>query len=102
MELERFRVGRDQFLRALQAENIAVRIGTSAELYRQEIFQKRAAHSWDPRIYDGGVSYEGTICPVAHKVGQETFALEVAPPATVEDMADVVAALEKVATAYRR
>ena len=102
MELEKFKVDRDQFVRALLAENVGARIGTSAELYRQEIFQKRLAHSWDPRIYDGDVGYEGTICPVAHKVGQETFALEVAPPATTEDMADVVTALEKVAEAYRR
>ena len=102
MELEKFKVDRDQFVRALLAENVGARIGTSAELYRQEIFQKRLAYSWDPRIYDGDVSYEGTICPVAHKVGQETFALEVAPPATTEDMADVVAALEKVTKAYRR
>ena len=107
MEPEKFRMDadenvRDGFVRALQAENIAVRIGTSAELYRQEIFQKRLAHSWDPRIYDGNVSYEGAICPVAHRVGQETFAIEVAPPATAEDMADVVEALQKVTTAYRR
>ena len=102
MELEKFRVDRDTFVHALRAENIAARMGTSAELYRQEIFQKRLAHSWDPRIYDGNVSYEETLCPVAHKVGGETFAIEVAPPATTEDMADVVAALRKVAHAYRR
>ena len=93
---------RDRFVRALQAENVNVRVGTSAELYRQELFQKRAAHCWDPRIYDGDVSYEGTACPVAHKVGQEAFAMEVAPPATTGDMADVVEAMRKVAAAYRR
>ena len=102
MAPEKFQVDRDRFVRALQAENIGVRIGTSAELYRQEIFQKRLAHSWDPRIYDGDISYEGTICPVAHRVGQETFAIEVAPPATAEDMVDVVEALQKVTAAYRR
>jgi len=102
IELEKFRVDRDRFVRALQAENVNVRVGTSAELYRQELFQKRAAHCWDPRIYDGDVSYEGTACPVAHKVGQEAFAMEVAPPATTGDMADVVEAMRKVAAAYRR
>jgi dTDP-4-amino-4,6-dideoxygalactose transaminase len=102
LELEKFRVDRDHFVRALQAENIAVRVGTSAELYCQEFFQLRAAHSWDPRIYDGHVSYEGTVCPVAHRVGRRTFAMEVAPPATTQDMADVIAALRKVAVAYRR
>jgi len=101
LELEQLRVDRDQFVRALQAENIAARIGTSAELYRQEFFQVRAAHSWDPRIYDGHVSYEGTVCPVAHRIGQRTFAMEVAPPATTQDMADVIVALEKVTAAYR-
>ena len=102
LKLEEFLVDRDQFVRALQTENIAVRIGTSAELYRQELFQKRAAHSWDSRIYDGDASYEGTVCPVAHKVGRETFAVELAPPATTEEMADVVKALRKVAAGYRK
>lgn len=102
LDPDRFSVGRDEFVRALRAENIAVRIGTSAELYQQEIFQQRAAHSWDPRIYSGSVQYEGTVCPTAHTVGQKTFGIEVAPPATTTDMADVVAAVEKVAGAYRR
>ena len=44
----------------------------------------------------------GTICPVAYKVGRDTFGVEVAPPATIEDMADVVAALRKVAEACSR
>jgi len=102
MDLDAFRVDRDQFVRALRAENIACRIGTSAELYEQDIFRKKLAHSWDPRIYSGSVSYDGILCPVAHKVGKETFAVEVAPPADIEYMKDVVRALQKVADAYRR
>jgi dTDP-4-amino-4,6-dideoxygalactose transaminase len=102
MQLDKFRVTRDQFVRALQAEGVSARIGTSAELYMQEFFQKRAAHSWDPRIYQGHVDYAELVCPVARKVGQETFGIEVAPPATVADMADVAAALRKVAHAYYR
>ncbi|MEW6359322.1 MAG: DegT/DnrJ/EryC1/StrS family aminotransferase [Planctomycetota bacterium] len=101
MEPEKFRADRDQFVRALQAEGISVRIGTSAELYTQEFFQKKAGHSWDPRIYKGKVNYTKLVCSVARKVGQETFALDVAPPATEADMADVVAALQKVAAAYQ-
>jgi dTDP-4-amino-4,6-dideoxygalactose transaminase len=102
MALEKFRVSRDQFVRAIQMEGVSARIGTSAELYMQEFFQKKDAHSWDPRIYKGKVDYTRVVCPVARKVGQETFALEVAPPATVDDMADAVAALQKVSEACRR
>ena len=100
--LDQFRVDRDQFVRALAAENIACRIGTSAELYRQDVFIRQLAHSWDPRIYDGDARYDGTLCPVAHQVGQRTLALEVAPPATTADMADALAAMAKVAEAYRK
>jgi dTDP-4-amino-4,6-dideoxygalactose transaminase len=102
MELEKFRVSRDQFVRALVAEGVMVGVGTSAELYLQEFFQKKTAHSWDPRIYKGNVDYTKLVCPVARKVGQETFTIEVAPPAALNDMADVVAALQKVAGACRR
>ena len=101
MDLDQFRVDRDQFVRALAGENIACRIGTSAELYEQDIFARKLAHSWDPRIYDGEARYGGTLCPVAHQVGKSTFALEVAPPATTADMADALVALAKVAEAYR-
>jgi dTDP-4-amino-4,6-dideoxygalactose transaminase len=101
IDLDKFRVDRDRFVRALSAEGISVRIGTSAELYAQEFFQKKSGHSWDPRVYDGDVDYTTLVCPVARQVGRETFALAVAPPATEDDMADVVAALRKVADAYR-
>jgi dTDP-4-amino-4,6-dideoxygalactose transaminase len=101
MDLSAFRVDRDQFVRALKAENIACRIGTSAELYTQDIFRKRLAHSWDPRICGASVRYEGTICPVAHRVGMGTFALEVAPPAGPSDMGDAVEAMRRVAESYR-
>jgi len=100
MELEKFRVDRDQFVRALMAEGISARIGTSAELYTQEFFQQKAAHSWDPRIYTGAVDYTKLVCPNARKVGEETFAIAVAPPAAVADMRDTAAALKKVAEAY--
>ncbi len=102
IDVNRFRVERDQFVKALLAENIACRIGTNPEIYRQEIFTGKLAHSWDPRIYDGKASYEGTLCPVAAKVGRETFALEVAPPAATRDMRDTLEALRKVAEAYRK
>jgi len=101
MDLERLRIGRDRFVQALRAENISARLGTSAELYHQEIFIKKLAHCWDSRIYSGDVRYEGTLCPVAHKVGQETFGLEVAPPATTKDMDDTLEAMRKIAEAYR-
>ena len=101
LDLGVFRVDRDQFVRAAKAEGVGVGLGTSAELYKQEFFEKKAGHSWDPRIYDGDVDYTKVHCPVAHQVGLETFAIEVAPPATTEDMADVVAAVRKVADAYR-
>ena len=100
MELEKFRVNRNQFVKALLAEGVAVNMGTSAELYLQEFFQKKSAHSWDPRIYGGDVDYTTVVCPVAREVGKTTFGIELAPPATGDDMADTVAAMRKVASAY--
>ncbi|MFB6218300.1 MAG: hypothetical protein ABEH77_03825 [Halobacteriaceae archaeon] len=47
------------------------------------------------------MSYEGTVCPNAHEVGKRSFAIAVEPPATPDDMADTLAAIEKVADAYR-
>jgi len=101
MEPEKFRVGRDRFVRAVIAEGVSANTGTSAELYTQEFFREKAAHSWDPRICDSDVDYAGLVCPVARQVGQETLGLPVEPPLTFDDMADMVEALRKVAAAYR-
>ena len=100
MDPDRLTVDRNTFVRALLAEGIAANLGTSPELYLQEFFRKKAAHSWDPRIYEGDVDYTEQVCPAARRVGSTTFGLEVAPPATEEDMGDTASALRKVAEAY--
>jgi dTDP-4-amino-4,6-dideoxygalactose transaminase len=100
--VEEFAVDRDRFIEAVAAEGVNARVGTGAELYTTAFFREKDALAWDERLYDGDVSYEGTVCPTAHEVGKRSFALAVEPPADTEDMADTVAAVEKVADAYRR
>jgi perosamine synthetase len=102
LDVEAFSVDRDRFVEAVAAEGVSARVGTSAELYTTAFFRERDALSYHPDLYDGDVDYEGTVCPVAHEVGERSFALAVAPPATTADVADTAAAVRKVADAYRR
>jgi len=107
LRLEMLKVDRDQFVKALKAEGILAHIGTSPELYKQEIFQKKVGHAgtqcpFTCHLYKGGIDYTKVHCPNAARLGRETFGIEVHPTAGPEDMADVVEAIRKVAEAYRR
>lgn len=98
---DKFTVDRDQFVKALIAEGVRARIGTNPELYREKMFQEKSHHSWDPRIYDGDVSYKGTVCPVAHDIGKRSTGFLVNPTYTMDDMKDFVKGVKKVAGEYR-
>lgn len=105
LDLNRFQVDRDQFLRALQAEGIPAGLGNTPENYLEEVFQKQVGYGktncpfacpW----YKGKLDYRAHLCPVAEDLGERMFRLKVHPTATLDDMKDTADALEKVAKAY--
>ena len=106
MDPDRFRMDRNQFMRAVKAEGILCDVGTSPELYNQEIFKKKVGHGqqgcpFTCNYYKGEVDYTRVDCPNAHWLGERCLCFEVYPTATPEDMADVLRIVHKVAEAYR-
>lgn len=105
-------VSRDKFIEAVKAELPATELreaegsqlgcGYVKPLYLLPLFQKRIAFGKDGYpfnlIKDGNVSYEKGICPVVERIQEkELFSHEfMRPPATKEDLDDVVKAFQKV------
>jgi dTDP-4-amino-4,6-dideoxygalactose transaminase len=105
-------IGRDKFIEAVKAELPATelrelegqQIGTGyvKPLYLMPLFQKRIAFGKNNHpfilIENNSVSYEKGICPVVERLHEkELFTHEfMRPPATKEDLDDVVKAFEKV------
>jgi len=90
-------MSRDVFLKLLEAEGIPLGGGYIKPLYYQPIF-----HDNKPFIfqhYKGNASYEKGLCPVAEKLYYDDLILTdiVRPPATFDDMDNIIEGLEKVA-----
>ncbi len=89
-------------LRELEGQQLSY--GFAKPIYLQPIFQKRIAigkDGWPWRnnpLWTGTVSYEKGICPVTERMFEKELFLHefMRPPATREDLQDVVAAFKKV------
>ena len=103
-------VERDEFIDAVSAElpTSPDRIGTSLiwsgfsrPLYLLPMYQKLVAYNntfFGAPHYLGEVDYAAGLCPVAEKIENEKMIMNdfIRPPATIEDMKDVVDAFQKV------
>ncbi len=93
----------DLFAHAVQAEGIPLLARWNKPLYHLRIYQQRSARGqtgWPfvPPWYDGSVSYDHGICPVAEAVGESLVFFETLLrwPNTIEDMELAVQAIRKV------
>ena len=87
LNLERLRVGRKEVFTALRAENIGVNV------HYIPVY-------WHP--YYRQLGYEKGLCPVAEAAYERLISLPMFPAMTDEDVEDVITAIDKVISAYRR
>lgn len=89
-------ISRGWFVEALQAEGIPFWAGYNKPLYLLPLYQQRAHYAY--RHYKGDVSYRKGLCPVVEYMWERGVIATIAirPPATLEDMDDIVMAFEKV------
>lgn len=87
---------RDWFVNALNAEGIPFSAGYVKPLYYTPIYHENKPFIY--KYYKGTATYEPGSCPVAEKLHNELLiSIAVArPPATLDDMDDIIAAVEKV------
>jgi dTDP-4-amino-4,6-dideoxygalactose transaminase len=90
---------RPLFVKALVAEGIPVGAGYVPPLYWNPIYQNRDHFAY--RHYTGSVSYAKGLCPVTERLHERDLVITQIqrPPATTNDMDDVVRAIEKVLAA---
>ena len=96
-------VPRARFIEALGAEGIPMGSGYPRPLYHNPLFQDRLAYGkhgcpFTCHLYGGVVSYAKGLCPVAEDLCARSalWTFVVRPPATTQDMHDIVVAFEKV------
>jgi dTDP-4-amino-4,6-dideoxygalactose transaminase len=105
LNLDKLRVDRDAFVKAVRAEGVPIGIGTASEDYLEEIFQKKVGYGktscpFTCPWYKGDLDYTQVVCPNARRLSKEVFVLLVHPTIELEDLDDVIAAINKVAQAY--
>ncbi len=87
LQLSQLRVGRKEIFAALRAENIGVNV------HYIPVY-------WHP--YYQQLGYTRGLCPVAESAYERIISLPMFPAMTDQDVADVIAAVEKVVTYYAR
>ena len=87
MDLSRFKCTRDEFVKALQAENIECSVHYPIPLTKQPVFRE---------------NFKVHECPVAEAVSKRIFSLPVHPQLNKMQLEKIVEALETVASYYYR
>jgi dTDP-4-amino-4,6-dideoxygalactose transaminase len=89
-------IPRNLFCDALKAEGIPCAAGYVQPLYLSPLYLEKRAFAF--KHYQGNVKYEKGICPVAELLYEKELVntMICRPPATIEDMQDVVSAIHKI------
>jgi len=89
-------IPRNLFCDALKAEGIPCAAGYVEPLYLNPLYLEKQAFAF--KHYDGNTKYEKGICPTAELLHEKTLINTIIcrPPATIEDMKNVVDAIKKI------
>ena len=107
LKLDKIRVDRDTFVKAVRAEGVPIGLGSASEGYQEDAFQKLQGYGnttcpFGCPWYEGTADYSDVSLPVARRLGNEVFVLQVHPTIEREDLDDVVHAIEKVLEVYQK
>lgn len=107
LDLDKLKVTKDRFIEAVAAEGVPIQRHTTSQLYMDPTFQKQLGYGrsqcpFKCPLYKGKLNYKENLCPTSERIGRETFRLLVHPTIEKEDLADVIAAVDKVYKAYKK
>lgn len=93
---EKVQVPRNVFVEALNAEGIPFGAGYVRPLYLSPLYHDKRPFAY--KHYQGTATYDKGLCPTAERLHEkDLITTQVArPPATLADMDDIVAAMEKI------
>ncbi len=106
LDLDKLKVTKDEFIKAVAAEGVPIQPHATSELYMNPTFQKQLGYGrsqcpFKCPLYKGRLNYQENLCPKAQRIGRETFRLRVHPTIEEEDLDDVMSAINRVFKAYR-
>ena len=89
-------ISRNIFCDALKAEGIPIFAGYVEPLHLNPIYTEKRAYAF--KHYTGNVEYGKGVCPVAEKLHETDLINTIIcrPPATLDDMKDIVLAIHKI------
>lgn len=89
-------ISRNKFCEALVAEGIPCFAGYVPPLYLNPLYTEKRAFAF--RNYTGAVKYEKGICPISESLHEKYLinTLVCRPPATLDDMHDIIRAIKKI------
>jgi len=89
-------IPRDKFCEALVAEGIPCFAGYVEPLYLNTLYHEKRAFAF--QHYRGNFKYEKGLCPIAESLYEKYLinTLVCRPPATIEDMQDIITAIQKI------
>ena len=89
-------IPRNLFCEALKAEGIPCSAGYVEPLYLNPLYLQRRAFAF--KHYKGNAKYEKGLCPVAELLYEKELLITMMcrPPATIEDMVDIMTAIQKI------
>jgi len=93
---EQIGISRNKFCESLNAEGIPCGAGYVKPLYMNPLYLEKRSFAF--RHYTGKIEYFKGLCPVTENLHEQkvvTIAV-VRPPATIDDMADIVNAIKKI------
>jgi dTDP-4-amino-4,6-dideoxygalactose transaminase len=107
LNLDEITVDRDTFVQAVRSEGVPIGLGTASEGYLEDAFQKLIGYGntscpFGCPWYKGEADYSDVTLPVAIKLGNQVFVLQVHPTIEKQDLDDVVNSVEKVLDAYQK
>jgi perosamine synthetase len=89
-------ISRNKFCKSLNAEGIPCGAGYVKPLYLNPLYLEKRSFAF--KHYTGNLEYFKGLCPVTEKLHEEqvvTIAI-VRPPATIDDMKDIILAVKKI------
>ena len=105
LNLDKLKVDKDTFIKAVRAEGVLISEGTISENYLAEFFQKKIGYGnthcpFEKPWYSGDVDYTKVSCANAKELGKRAVRLEVYPTIDQEYLDDVITAIQKVGEYY--
>lgn len=89
-------IPRNKFCEAVRAEGIPINAGYVKPLYLTPLYQERRSYAF--KHYTGNATYQKGMCPVVEELHERDVVMIpiVRPPATTDDMDDIINAITKV------